>query len=176
MLNEADVRSFLDLRRRSRVLFPGLFVAIRDQVEAQVGAAGAQGVVGEFDRDRAIALFPDLGEAVPVDWVAFGFQGHEFYDLHVGVVLETERWPVLCHTGLHVSEGAWHELERRVRAIDWERSVGQDAREAVAGAVHEHRFCDAAEEFDFKNVAGMVAHLARRAVAYYRAALPAVNP
>jgi hypothetical protein len=176
MLDEADVRSFLDLRRRTRALFPGIFMAIRERVVAELSGSGAVGVVGEFDRERAMSLFPELGDDVPLDWVAFGFPGHDFYDLHVGVILETQQWPVLCHTGLHVSDGAWSELESHVRGIDWIGSVGHDARETVAGAVREHRFCDAPELFEFEDASGQVELLARRAVAYYRAALPVVKP
>jgi len=174
-LNEADVRSFLKLRRQAQPLFPGLFLNIRERVLAEVAGLGAYGVIGEFDRERAMALFPELGFDVPVDWVAFGFPGHEFYDLHVGVILETGDWPVRCHTGLHVSDGAWPGLEAAVAGIEWAAGVGLTPDPVIVGSVREHRFCDPAEEFDFDENQWHAERLAKRAVAYYRAAFDAVS-
>ena len=171
MLNEADVRSFLKLRRQAQPLFPGVFLKIRELVLADLSGLEAYGVIGEFDRERAMELFPELGLEVPVDWVAFGFPGHEFYDLHVGVILETADWPVVCHTGLHVSDGAWPGLEARVMRIDWASGVGLTPDPVIAGSVREHRFCDPAEEFEFDDYQWHAERLAKRAAAYYRAAL-----
>jgi len=175
MLDEADVRSFLKLRSRAQPLFPGLFLEIRELALAQLVDTGAYGVIGEFDRERAMALFPELGLDVPVDWVAFGFPGREFYDVHVGVILETSEWPVLCHTGLHVSDGAWPDLEAHVTGIDWRAGVGSTPESVVAGEVREHRFCDPATDFDFGGSEAQAVRLAERAVAYYRAAFKAVT-
>lgn len=175
MLNEADVRSFLKLRRQAQPVFPGLFLKIRERVLPEIAGLGAYGVIGDFDRERAMELFPELGLGVPVDWVAFGFVGHEFYDVHVGVILETADWPVRCHTGLHVSDGAWPKLEARVMGIDWRPGVGLTPDSVIVGSVREHRFCDPAAVFDLTDSEVEAARLAERAIAYYRTAFEAVT-
>ena len=175
MLNEADVRSFLKLRRQAQPLFPGLFLNIRERALAELAGFGAYGVIGEFDREQAMGLFPELGYDVPVDWVGFGFPGHEFYDVHVGVILETADWPVRCHTGLHVSDGAWPQLEAAVTRIDWAAGVGLTPDSLIVGSVREHRFCDPAEVFQFDDNQRHAERLATRAVAYYRTAFDAVK-
>ena len=166
-LEEVDIRRFLLLRREIQQLLPGIFIAIRDRAKE---LAGIDGVVGEFDRERAMSLFPELGLNVPVDWVAFGFPPRPFYDVHVGVILETSEWPVTCHTGLHVSAGAWPELEARVSRIDWRAAIGSNPQHSVAGSVREQRFCDPPRRFDFADADREATALAGRAAAYYLAA------
>lgn len=168
-LELGDIRRYLILRREIQPLLPGLFVAIRDGVRAKIGV---EGTIGEFDRERAMSLFPELGLNVPVDWVAFGFPSHPFYDVHIGVILETGEWPVTCHTGLHVSARAWPGLEVTVSKIDWPAAIGSVPDHTVAGRVHEQRFCDPPRKFDFANADRESAALADRAAAYYLAACP----
>jgi hypothetical protein len=168
MLNEGEIRMFLMLRERAQTLFPGLFVAIRTLVETELTDLGAKGVVGEFDRENAMAMFPELGYTVPLDWVAFGVPGIDLYAAHVGVILETSDWPVQCHVGLHVSEKAWKDLRPKLDRIDWAARVGRIPEQFVAGSVREHRFCDPPEMFDFDASANQAGRLVDRAVAYYR--------
>jgi hypothetical protein len=166
-LNEGDIRRYLTLRRAIQPLLPGVFLEIRRLVQSKLGVAGT---IGEFDREQAMALFPELGLDVPVDWVAFGFPPHPFYDVHVGVILETGDWPVMCHTGLHVSAGAWRNLEEQVSRIDWRAAVGGVPEHSVAGSVREQRICDPPRTFDFAEPGREAALLAGRAAAYYAAA------
>jgi hypothetical protein len=166
-LEEGDVRRYLSLRREMQSLLPGIFIAIRDLVMARLGV---EGTIGEFDRERAMSLFPELGLGVPVDWVAFGFPPHPFYDVHVGVILETGEWPLMCHAGLHVSASAWPDLEDRVARVDWPATVGSQPDHTVAGSVREQRFCDRPRRFDLANPDREASLLADRAVAYYSAA------
>jgi hypothetical protein len=174
-LNEAEIRLFLSLRERAQPLLPGLFVNIRNLVETELADLGAKGVIGEFDRENAMALFPELGYAVPVDWVAFGFPGTPFYDAHVGVVLDTLEWPVHCHVGLHISETAWRHLRSTLDRIDWSAKVGSVPEQVVAGSVREHRYCDPRTAFEWAASADQAARLAGRASAYYRAAFDEVR-
>jgi hypothetical protein len=166
-LNEEDIRRYLTLRRAIQPLLPGIFLEIRRLVKSRLGV---DGTIGEFDREQAMALFPELGLDVPVDWVAFGFPPQPFYDVHVGVILETGVWPVMCHTGLHVSAGAWPNLEGRVSMLDWRATVGNEPQHTVAGNVREQRFCDPPHRFNFAEPESEAALLADRAAAYYAAA------
>lgn len=154
-------------------MLPGIFLKIQDLVRARIGV---EGTIGEFDRERAMRLFPDLGLNVPVDWIAFGFPPQPFYDVHVGVILETGEWPVTCHCGLHVSSSAWPALNDCVARIDWPSIGGSEPDHTIAGSVHEHRFCDAPRFLDFANPDREAATLAARAVAYYLAARDKVTP
>jgi hypothetical protein len=174
-LNEAEIRVFLKLRDRAQPLFPGLFVDIRKLVETELADLEAKGVVGEFDRENAMAMFPELGYAVPVDWVAFGFPNTPFYDAHVGVVLDTFEWPVQCHVGLHLSEAAWRDLRSHLDRIDWTAHVGCVPEKVVAGSVREHRYCDPPAVFEWAASADQAARLAGRAAAYYRAAFEEIT-
>jgi hypothetical protein len=166
-VEEREIRRYLKLRREIQSLLPGVFIEIRDLVKTRVGV---EGTVGEFDRERAMTLFPELGLNVPVDWVAFGFAPQPFYDVHIGVILETQEWPVMCHTGLHVSATAWPSLEHRVARIDWQAMVGAVPDHTIAGNVREHRFCDPSRRFDFADPHREAEVLADRAAAYYHAA------
>ncbi len=174
-LGEDAIRVFLKLRAEAQPIFPGLFVTIRDRVQDRLADLGAKGVVGEFDRENAMVLFPELGYRVPVDWVAFGFPGTALYDAHIGVVLETSVWPVMSHVGLHLTEALWRRLRTRIASIDWVVGVGRTPEHTVAGSVREHRFCDAPRVFDFAAIERESNDFAERAAAYYRAAVAAIT-
>ncbi len=170
VLESKRLRGWLEARGEAQRLFPGLLVAVRDRVEAELGDLGVRGVVGELDRENVMATFPELGWAVPLDWVAFGFKGRAFYDAHVGVVLETGGWPVRYHVGLHLREPVWRELAGELARLDWERVIGRRPEYVVAEAVGEHRLFDPAHVADLGAPERLVDELAARAVAYYRAA------
>lgn len=174
-LDEDAIRVFLKLRADAQLIFPGFFVTVRDRVQERLADLGAKGVVGEFDREKAMVLFPELGYRVPVDWVAFGFPELAFYDAHIGVILETSEWPVKAHVGLHLTEALWRQLRTRIDSIDWTVAVGRTPEHSVAGSVREHRLCDAARLFDFAAIERESDDLAERAVAYYRAVFAAIT-
>jgi hypothetical protein len=174
VIDQDRLRAYLQLRVETQSLLPGLFIAIRDKVESQLADFNVKGVVGELDRENVMAMFPDLGYRVPLDWVAFGFRGRPFYDAHVGVVLETAEWPVRCHVGLHVVESVWEKLSRQLSAIDWQLRIGGVPEHTIAPAVLEHRLVDPPRTFDFAAVDRHIDELSARAGAYYLAAADTV--
>ncbi len=170
-----QLRSYLALRREHQELFPGLFVVIRDAVEAELAEFGARGVVGELDREAALRRDPNAGLGTPYDWVAFGFAGYEFYDAHVGVVLHTREWPCTCHVGFHRRAHLPAATHARIETIDWVAAVGAEPEHELTEATQEHQLRDPARAFDFSTIESETAHFTARACAYYRAAVPVLG-
>lgn len=128
--------------------------------------------VGPRDRARAMSKFPELGEKVPLDWVAFGFSGLDLYDFHIGVILLMEDWPVKYHLGLHIMDQVWPFVQNEVGLIDWKRGVGLDPTYTFQAPVHEHRYLDPVVELNFRDLESEVNHISDRVNRFYRACAP----
>lgn len=168
------LREYLELRREAQEVFPGLFLAIRESVEDELADLDVRGIVGELDRETVLAREPEAGLAMPYDWVAFGFSGYEFYDAHVGVVMNTRVWPCTCTVGVHRRSHLPAATHRRVEAVDWKAAVGRVPEHELIAATGEHQLRDPARPFDFSSRDTEVSHFAARACAYYRAAASAL--
>jgi hypothetical protein len=75
---------------------------------------GIYGRVGENCKDETLSQYPNLGsrDKVPCDWVAYGFKGHDFWKLHLGVPFSieggiasfsTKKGEATFRTGLHLN-------------------------------------------------------------------------
>jgi len=169
------LREYLLSRGEAQSLLLGTLIRVRDNVQSRLSDLSVAGIVGELDRGAVMARFPELGYNAPLDWVAFGFRGHPFYDAHVGVVLETDRWPVTYHVGLHLADNLWILLSTRLRAIEWLDQIGQVPQYSAAPSVREHRLSDPARTFDFAAIDDQVIELASRAEAFYRATFETIG-
>ena len=175
-IDETRLRDFLRTRAQVQSFFPGIFLAIRTAVEMELASFEARGTVGELDRETVLARDPQGGLMTPYDWVAFGFSGYEFYDAHVGVVMDASSWPCTMHVGFHRRAHLPDALHARVDNVDWHAEVGLTPTHVFIEATGEHQLRDAARAFDFSQVDSEVAHFARRVAAYYRAASIVLSP
>lgn len=75
---------------------------------------GIYGRVGENCQDETLSQYPNLGsrDKVPCDWVAYGFKGHDFWKLHLGIPFSieggiasftTKPGEATFRTGLHIN-------------------------------------------------------------------------
>ena len=167
--DEPSLRPYLTARLAFQELLPGIFVAIRARVEAELPEFDVLGVVGELDREEAMRREPDDWLTTPFDWVAFGFVGYEFYDAHVGIVMDTSVWPCTCHVGLHRREHLAETVHSAIAEVDWVDAVGLEPEQLLLADTREYQVRDPARPFDFEDVESELAHFAGRAVAYYRA-------
>jgi hypothetical protein len=132
-----QIELYVALRRSIRPVLPGFLLAVASFVLAHSPSdAAPRSFVGELDRARLIAAYPELGLDASVDWVAFGFPGMDDYDAHVGVLVDTDTWPLQCEVGVHVANDLWIDVR--------ERFAGFGARSSTtysyASGVREHRF------------------------------------
>jgi hypothetical protein len=127
--------------------------------------------VGPRDRARAMTKFPELGEKVPLDWVAFGFFGIDLYDFHIGVILLMKDWPVRYHMGLHIMDSTWSFVQKEAALIDWKKN-GLNPTYVFEAPVREHRYIDPVREFDFSNLDGEIKHISDRVIHFYRTSAP----
>ena len=170
-----QLHDYLRLRRQMQPLLPGIFLSVRAAVENELVDFDARGVVGELDRETVLEREPDAGLATPYDWVAFGFSGYEFYDAHIGMVMDTRTWPCTCHVGFHRRAYLPEATHARVGAINWDAAVGLAPQHELIEATGEHQLRDLPRPFDFSALEVECAHFAARACAYYRAAAPALG-
>ena len=171
----SQIPDYLQLRQDLQLLFPGIFLSIRSAVESELAEFGVRGVVGELDRATALARNPDAGLAAPYDWVAFGFAGYEFYDAHVGVVMDTSSWPCTCRVGFHRRSHLSADVHERIDDIDWTSAVGRAPEHELIEATGEHQLRDVRRPFDFDAIDAGLAHFTERACTYYRAAAAALG-
>lgn len=163
---------------RGRPAHDQLFPRFYDLVARQVVQA-VQGdypeiepVVGPRDQHHSAAKFPELGDSVVLDWVAFGFAGMDMYDFHVGTVLNLSEWPVTYRQGLHIADHLYEKTRGKVEAINWQAAVGLTPNMAHHPAIREHQWTDPLREFDFGDVNGQATRMAQRVIAYYRVGAP----
>ena len=155
-------------------VFPEFYDLIAHQVEKvlQPQYPLFEPAVGPRDRIRAMTKLPDLGERVPLDWVAFGFSGLDLYDFHVGVILLMEDWPVKYHIGLHIMDPVWPLVQKEVELIDWKKGMGLDPTYVFESAVREHRYLDPVRKLRFNDLDGEINHISDRVIRFYRISAP----
>jgi len=174
-IDDVCLCEFLRTRSQLQPLFPGIFLAIRTTVETQLADFDTRGTVGELDRETVLDRDPHGGLTTPYDWVAFGFSGYEFYDAHVGIVMDATSWPCTMHVGFHRRAHLPDALHTRVGSVNWNAAVGLAPAHVFIEATGEHQLRDTARPFDFSQIDSEVAHFAGRAAAYYRAASVALS-
>lgn len=156
--------------------FPWFYEAIRESVLQEVSVlypdAGCIVGTSPLGMERSLAKFP--GRSVPLEWVAFSFNGLDLHDFHIGVVLDLDRWPATYILGLHIMDELIDEYRDRADAIDWEGILGYRPHFTYAAQVRESRWIDLEHEIDFSDLGAEVARIVDRVTRYYRAAAPLV--
>lgn len=154
-----------------RRAFPLFFRAVGDTACRALGQQfpGIWANVGEDHRREAIGRIND--PQPPLGWVAFGFPGYSWWDLHVGVVARLDVWPVVCQAGFHWTGRTKTEIEPLVRSVTWESAVGERGELAEVPAFGEIQQRDPARPLDVMNLAGEAERFAERAIRYYSVAV-----
>lgn len=157
-------------------LFPEIYEWIGKRVIEQLSPEfpGAFAIVGPKDRENAMARHPQVGEKVPLDWVAFGYRPFDLYDIHVGVIFMMEDWPACYHIGFHALEPYWQSLEPDLKRIDWETALGSIPEYEFAEKVREYRRRDPSSRLDFSNLESELDRVVHRVVSYYGITAPLV--
>jgi len=155
-------------------VFPKFYDSIAERVvrALQSKYPEIEPAIGPRDRARALTRFPEKGENIPLDWVAFGFYGLDLYDFHIGVILLMEDWPVKYHTGLHVMENVWKFIKEDTESIDWKKKGDLVSSYIFAAHVLEHRFLDPTRELNFNDLKGEEEYISNRVIQYYEASAP----
>jgi hypothetical protein len=167
-----SIEAYVRGRKAYDSAFPKFYDVVAERVVAALGSQYLQiePVVGTRDQAGALARFPELRDAPPLDWVAFGFAGIDMYDLHVGNVLQFSEWPVTYRQGLHIADKLYELARHDVDAIDWQQSVGLEPTYLHQVGVREHQWLDPVREFDFTDLDAQAEKMVKRVIAYYEAA------
>lgn len=158
-------------------LFPRFFEVVAGMVEKKLGGTyPVKGIVGEEHRRLLMDRFPELGNKIPIDWVAFGFEynGLDMYEAHVGVIFLTDQWPIKFHVGVHVLKHIWDQLAEKLQAVDWD-SIGYQQTYYFDTPTKEHRFADSPRVFEIDNLEKAAATIADSVVRYYTAVAPIIK-
>ena len=179
-VDPALVKGYIEGKAAYKQVFPAIYYAIGERVEGRLldGYPQLEAVVGPDDKQAMMRKFPEKGEDVPLDWVAFGFYGIDMYHLHVGILVDVDQWPVTWVVGVHVMDRYLSDEEieivvPRIEEIAWADAVGREPDYVYAESVCEHRWLDPVRELGFASLEQDVATVADRACAYYQAAAPA---
>lgn len=176
------IKGYIEGKKAYEQVFPKIYELIAERVETVLRPKYPKidPVVGPRDKARVMAKFPEMGEDVPLDWVAFGFSGMDMYDYHIGILLQVHDWPVKYLVGLHImdlyiTDHALELVRSEVDAIDWKKAVGLDPTYVYDEAVREHRWLDPVQELDFANIDDEIEKIAQRAIKYYEASAAAAD-
>jgi hypothetical protein len=166
------IQAYVSGKKAYEQVFPEFYDRVVERVVAVLGAKYPQiePVVGPRDRAGATARFPELGGAVALDWVAFGFAGMDMYDFHIGTVLQFAEWPVTYRQGLHIADHLYELARGDVSAIDWKQALGLKPTYIHQVPIREHQWLDPVREFDWNDLNGQAEKIAGRVVKYYEAA------
>jgi hypothetical protein len=174
------IRGYVEGKEAYKQVFPAIYYKIAKRVEDMLGETHPQleSVVGPDDKEALMAKFPEKGEDVPLDWVAFGFYGIDMYHYHIGVLVDVQEWPITWVVGLHVMDRylSDDELELvlpRIEKIKWMSEMGRQPNYVYAESVCEHRWLDPIRELDVAQIDPSVTYIAERVSEYYEAAAPA---
>ena len=154
-----------------RRAFPLFFRAVGDTVCRALGKQfpGIWANVGEDYRREAIGRIGN--PEPPLGWVAFGFPGYSWWDLHVGCVARLDVWPAVCQVGFHWTARTAREIEPLARSVAWDSAVGERGELAEVPAFGEIQQRDLARPLDVMNLAGEAERFAERAIRYYSVAV-----
>jgi hypothetical protein len=155
-------------------LFPRFFEVVKEKVEEKLaGKYSVNGIVGEDHRRIMMDRFPELGNRIPIDWVAFGFEylGYNMYDAHVGVIFLTDDYPIQYHVGFHLLDFLWVPLENRIKAVPWETFCYKPTYYFEA-PTREYRIANSPRVFDIDNPEAEAESISDQVVRYYSAGAP----
>ena len=169
------VSGYLAGQEEFRRAFPLFFRVVGDTVCTALGKQfpGIWANVGDDYRREAVGRV-NIADP-PLGWVAFGFPGYSWWDLHVGCVARLDVWPALCQVGFHWTARTKLEIEPLVKSIAWESAVGERGEFAEVPAFGEIQQRDLARPLDVTNLAGEAERFAERAIRYYTVAVPLIG-
>ena len=163
----------LETRDEYERAFPLFFRAIAREACARLWERfpGAAAFVGEDCRREAAARYPHLTH-LPLDWVAFAFEGVVMWELHVGVVANLARRPPAIQIGVHTTPPLWPRLGPPLEALDWQALVGEKLTLNEARVIGEIQLVEPIRPLALSDLAGEAVRLAERAIAYYEVVAP----
>jgi hypothetical protein len=103
----------------------------------------------------------------PREWVSFPFNGYDFWDLHLGIVLKKQSNRVVV--GLHISKKIWPTLQEKVTTIPWDNYPFLRPTYLKKEELNEHRFEEPEISFDVKNIGEVLQEVINKTIIYYRA-------
>ena len=66
--------------------------------------------VGLDTKEETWGRFPSIPrQEIPLDWIALGFQGHDFWENHVGIPFVIEGEIATFRTGWHINSSYYHQ-------------------------------------------------------------------
>ncbi|MBI4608692.1 MAG: hypothetical protein HY726_06785 [Candidatus Rokubacteria bacterium] len=163
----------LETRDEYARAFPLFFRAIAHEACAHLWEQfpGATAFVGEDCRGEAAVRYPHLAR-LPLDWVAFAFEGVVMWDLHIGVVTNLARHRPAIQVGVHTTPPLWPRLAPMLEALDWQALVGEKLALNEARVIGEIQLVEPARPLIFADLAGEVFRLAERVARYYAIVAP----
>ena len=69
---------------------------------------GIYGKVGLDTKEEMWGRFPSLPrEEIPLDWIAYGFDGHDFWEVHLGIPFAISGEKATFRTGWHITSDSY---------------------------------------------------------------------
>ncbi|MFP6870462.1 MAG: hypothetical protein VCE91_14175 [Nitrospinota bacterium] len=161
----------LDEKSTARVLLDQAFRCVESAVRARIGAQfpGFYAVNSVRDRDMVLARNPGY-ESGPLlhEWIAFGFAGRvDFWDLHLGTVVDETAAGVLFQVGTHSGVSNWGETGPLMQAVDWKKETRLELTYRDMSRLGEHQFNTAPRPFEAGRIGACIQAIADDVCALY---------
>lgn len=151
-----------------------LLTALRDSVFSRIGRSYPNiGARGSFEKGAKSEDKAASRREVSREWVAFSFQGYDFWDFHLGTVLDKEQNTVLI--GIHISKKLWPTLRERIEGIPWEKYPPLNPGYRFKEEWGEHRFVEPEIPFESSQSKRILEDLVTKATLYYEVTSQTLN-
>lgn len=155
----------------ARVLLDQAFRCVESSVRVRIGAQFPELYAVNSVRDRGMVLARNPGyESGPLlhEWIAFGFTGRaDFWDLHLGTVVDETTDGALFQVGAHSGISNWDETGPLMQAVDWKKETGVELIYRDMSRMVEHQFNTAPRLFEVGRIGAHIQAIADDVCALY---------
>ena len=151
-----------------------LLTSLRDSLFSRIGRLyPSMGARGSFEKGGESEDKTASRREVLREWVAFSFQGYDFWDLHLGTVFDKKQSTVLI--GIHISKKLWSTLRGKIERISWEKYPPLKPGYRFKEEWGEHRFVEPEIPFESSQSKRILEDLVTKATLYYEVTSQALN-
>lgn len=175
MVDTKKLQAYVEGKKELGKIFPGFIEQVGKEVEAVLRPEfpGVQPWLGPTGTRKILEYNPDMKEPIYLDWVCFGFEGHQPNVAHVGVLFDLDNWPFTCRIGIHALEDVWVGCADQVKAKQKELEENMIYEEQKA--YKEHQLNDPRRVLDLGNLDAELEGIVRRVCFLYRTYNPIVK-
>ncbi|KMY53325.1 hypothetical protein AC623_04395 [Bacillus sp. FJAT-27231] len=176
-VNVEKIQSHVESIKEFQAFAKQLFLSVGEEAKRRLSSY-FDGVEYKYQLARlpdVIARFEEeYGEAPIVGWVAMSFADQEPQRVHIGTLLNYEKWPLTYTIGFHLLEDEYKQVAEELHSLNWEKLIGCEPAYQYSKPNGEHMFNSTAVELNLASLTESKEKMVEMIVRYYEQAAPVV--